>query len=298
MNKRLFTILAVVAVLLCIGFAWLLVRQEASAAPLSNPDVPPLIGYQGRLTDAANNPLSGDYDMRFCLYAVPTGGSSLWCEIHAAVNDTAIPVDYGVFSVMLGSVTPIPESVFDEAELYLGVKVEGDAEMTPRRRVVSVGYAYRAEAAVDADTVDGMHADDFASASHTHPEIEGVPSGLIALFDGGGCPAGWTRVAQLDGKFLVGGSSYNPAAGGSNTHAHSAGSYAAPSHVHAMPSVDCMGWNAPPGGPGVCCEQNAVRGASFVGSVTQNAGGGAITGTSSSADSRPEFATVLLCKKD
>jgi len=206
MNKRHPAIAAIVVIgLLTIVNSLMLVRQSAGAAPSAAPDVPQLISYQGRLTDAAGNPLTGDYDVRFCLYDVPTGGSALWCETHAAVNDTAIPVTDGVFGVTLGSITSIPEPLFDEPELYLGVKVEGDAEMAPRRRVVSVGYAYRAEMAVDADTVDGMHAGDFASASHTHPEIEGIPSGLIAVFDGGTCPAGWTRVAELDGKFLVGG---------------------------------------------------------------------------------------------
>jgi len=148
------------------------------------------------------------------------------------------------------------------------------------------------------DTVDGMHASDFASASHTHPEITGIPSGLVAVFDNVSCPSGWTRLAELDGKFLVGGSSYNPSAGGSNTHTHGAGSYTGPSHGHTMPNVDCMGWDARPGGGGACGETNAVRGASFVGKASQNAGTGPITGTSAPADSRPEFATVLLCKKD
>jgi hypothetical protein len=147
MNKRFPLILATAAILLGIVNSLMWVRQGARAAPLSNPDVPGLISYQGRLTDVAGNPLTGDYDVRFCLYAAPTGGTALWCETHATVTDTAVNVTYGVFSVMLGSVTPIPDSVFDEPELHLGVKVETDDEMAPRRQIVSVGYAYRAEAA-------------------------------------------------------------------------------------------------------------------------------------------------------
>jgi hypothetical protein len=126
---------------------------------LSAPSVPQLISYQGRLTDTAGNPLTGDYDMHICLYAEPAGGSALWCE------QATVSVSYGVFSRLLGSVNSIPDALFDGSNLYLGVKVGADDEMTPRRRVVSVGYAYRAESAVDADTVDSMHASDLASAS-------------------------------------------------------------------------------------------------------------------------------------
>jgi hypothetical protein len=86
--------------------------------------------------------------MRFCLYAAPSGGTALWCE------ETTVPVSYGVFGLLLGSVTPIPETAFDGSDRYLGVKVGSDEEMTPRRRVVSVGYAYRAEESLTAATAD------------------------------------------------------------------------------------------------------------------------------------------------
>ena len=66
MDKRFLAILVIVAVLLGVANSLILVRQGARAAPLSAPDVPQLIGYQGRLTDAAGNPLTGDDDGRFC----------------------------------------------------------------------------------------------------------------------------------------------------------------------------------------------------------------------------------------
>jgi hypothetical protein len=40
-------------------------------------------------------------------------------------------------------VISIPDSVFDGSIRYLGVKVGGDAEITPRKAMVSVPYAYR-----------------------------------------------------------------------------------------------------------------------------------------------------------
>lgn len=168
MNKRFFSILAIVAILLSVANLSLLLRGRAGAALLPSASVPQQISYQGRLTDVNGNPLNplnGDVDIRFCLYETSTGGSALWCETYATANDTGFFLTNGVFSVQLGSITPIQDSVFDTEELYLGVKVGSDDEMTPRRRITSVGYAYRA---ADADTVDGMHASDFASANHSH----------------------------------------------------------------------------------------------------------------------------------
>ncbi len=177
MNKRYFSIAATVAIILSVANMLVLIRSNVGASRLSATNVPQLISYQGRLTDPSTGEPVPDatYDIRFCLYTGPTGGSALWCE------DQTVPVTDGVFSVLLGSLMSIPETVFDGTECYLGVKVEADAEMTPRRRVVSVGYAYRAEAAVDADTVDGLHASDFASANHTH---SGVPMMKTGTYTG------------------------------------------------------------------------------------------------------------------
>ncbi len=171
MNRRFLSIAAIIAIgLLTVVNSLVLARQNASAARLAAPRIPQLISYQGRLTDpSTGDPVSdGTYDMRFCLYAGPTGGSALWCE------DQSVLVTDGVFSVLLGSVTPITDPLFDGTECYLGVKVGSDDEMTPRRRVASVGYAYRAEesstadyasSAGNADTVDDKHGSDFASTS-------------------------------------------------------------------------------------------------------------------------------------
>ena len=167
MNKRYFSIAAIVAIMLSVANMVVLIRGNAAASRLAATNVPQLMSYQGRLTDADGNPLTGTYNMQFCLYDTDVGGTPVdgWCE-----NQTVSVTD-GVFSVLLGSITPMPETVFDGTERYLGVKVESDAEMTPRRRVASVGYAYRAEessaadyasSAGNADTVDDMHASDLA----------------------------------------------------------------------------------------------------------------------------------------
>ncbi|RMD64090.1 hypothetical protein D6833_04845 [Candidatus Parcubacteria bacterium] len=129
------------------------------AATLSA-QIPQLINYQGVLQDSSTGlPVDEDKSITFAIYATATGGTALWSETQT------VSIDQGYFSVLLGSVTPIPPTVFSGGDRYLGVKVGTDAEMTPRKRIVSVGYALMA---ADADKVDGLDASAFAAASHNH----------------------------------------------------------------------------------------------------------------------------------
>jgi len=121
--------------------------------------VPQLINYQGILSDANGIALSGNYSIEFRIYNSATDGSALWTE-----TQTVTAAD-GLFDVILGSVTPIPFSVFDGKDKYLSLKIGSDSEMTPRKQLVSVGYSLRA---YDADKVDGKHASDFVQ------QVDGV----------------------------------------------------------------------------------------------------------------------------
>jgi hypothetical protein len=84
--------------------------------------------------------------MVFSIYADTGGTNLLWTE-----TQPAVVVEKGVFNVLLGSVDSIPYSVFDGSTRYLGVKVGDDPEITPRKPIVSVAYAYRAGLASDND---------------------------------------------------------------------------------------------------------------------------------------------------
>jgi hypothetical protein len=110
--------------------------------------VPSLINYQGVLKDSTGVPQNGEFAMKFCIYNDSTGGDSLWCEINMAVQ-----VKNGLFNVLLGSVTPIPDSVFYEPETWLQVQVGGSV-LSPRRRIASVGYAFTdGDWAIDGDNI-------------------------------------------------------------------------------------------------------------------------------------------------
>jgi len=102
--------------------------EGASTAAVVSGRIP----IQGRLTDAGGNPLDGIYSIQFSLYDVSSGGTALCSDTNA------VAVDNGLFySEILGDCS----GVADGQQLYLGVKVESDPEMTPRQGIYPVPYA-------------------------------------------------------------------------------------------------------------------------------------------------------------
>ncbi len=147
---------------ICTGFLALisvLTFDTAHAAP-------GMINYQAVLTDTEGLPISGVHQLHFAIYPDSSGLSfPLWIETHPDVT-----VDHGLVNVILGSVTPIAESLFELSERWLGIKVDDDPEIRPRMRFTSVPWALRAAVAdsalsstgaADTDwiiTGDDMHA--------------------------------------------------------------------------------------------------------------------------------------------
>lgn len=117
-----------------------------------NAQVPQLINYQALLTDASGNSIHGSKSIQFSIYNTATGGTANWSETQT------VNVNNGLFNAILGSVNALPYSLFDGSNKYLAIKVETDAEMTPRKQLVSVGYSFRA---YQADKLDDNDATDF-----------------------------------------------------------------------------------------------------------------------------------------
>jgi len=151
MRRKLFETIALVAFIAC------LISASAWA-------VPGVINYQGRLTNNSDCVLSGDYQIWFFLYNnAGNGGTALWDEVQN------VPVDQGIFSVLLGKVTPFPAGLFDNDSLYMEVVIQkpdtGDWETLPQRqRFTSVAYAMKADHAAAAANAD--HALTAESATH------------------------------------------------------------------------------------------------------------------------------------
>lgn len=91
-----------------------------------------IIPFQGRLTNAAGVPLNGSYSIRLALYDVASGGTALCSD-----TDT-VAVTNGLFTFNMNFCAA---DDIDGKQLYLGVKVGADAEMTPRQAVYPVPFA-------------------------------------------------------------------------------------------------------------------------------------------------------------
>src|SRR5690606_31203032 len=106
--------------------------------------VPSLVNQQGRLLEPDGTPVVGAVDFAFAIYDGPdSGATELWSETQS------VTLDEGYFSVRLGDETAIDPAIFDGSQLFLGVTVGSDDEMTPRQPLVSVPYAFMANRALN-----------------------------------------------------------------------------------------------------------------------------------------------------
>jgi hypothetical protein len=77
---------------------------------------PAMISYQGKLAHETGWPVTGTVSIVFSIYDQPTDGTSLWSE-----EQLAVAVQSGIYNVLLGSVNPIPDDVFDGSDRWLGI---------------------------------------------------------------------------------------------------------------------------------------------------------------------------------
>ena len=103
-------------------------------------EIPKNMSFQGKLTDSAGNELSGDYDFRFSIYTLSSGGASLWSEDQVNVSVVGV-----LYNVTLGVNTAL-NLPFDSAYyLEVAVKKSGTASfdnpMTPRHLLTASPYA-------------------------------------------------------------------------------------------------------------------------------------------------------------
>lgn len=199
--------------------------------------VPKKIKYQGRLTDNVTGlPLAGPHTLTLRIYNASSGGDLIWSETVPVGADSA-----GVFTTTIGSVNLIDVAFAEDCWL----EVEADGEiLSPRREMVSVPYAFRADEAghasgadsldghspgefvlkgeassitasmiiagtgssLDADMLDGNEASAFAAAVHVHDERYYTKSDLA----GSGTinepenPVDWTRLKAVPGGLADG----------------------------------------------------------------------------------------------
>ncbi len=138
-------------------FCWsLTIVCLLSGLAVAGSDVPHFINFQGRLDDTTGNTVAdGAYTLTFRFFDTPTAGQLFWQETQS------ITTTRGVFSVLLGAVDTIPAFVFNYDSCFLEIEPQGSAPVTPRARITSVGYAFRAHTSdllsgISLNEVDGV----------------------------------------------------------------------------------------------------------------------------------------------
>jgi hypothetical protein len=91
------------------------------------------VQVQGRLTDDAGNPVNSPVTIIGAIYDVSTGGTARCTD-----SDSVTPVN-GLFNFALDFCTAAD---FNGDQLFLGITVGSDAEMTPRQEIHAVPYAW------------------------------------------------------------------------------------------------------------------------------------------------------------
>lgn len=127
-------------VLVCLTAAFL-VASSVSAMKLN---------HQGILTDSGGNPVTGNVSIRFTLHDSATDPTELWAETQS------VDVVDGLFSVVLGSVTPIDPSLFSigggtGSGMFLGIQVGSDGQIVPRTELTAAPFA------MHSSTVEGFN---------------------------------------------------------------------------------------------------------------------------------------------
>jgi hypothetical protein len=172
-------------------------QAQQTVAMATNVIVPPLVNFNGVLTDVNGKPLTDIRGVTFSLYKEEQGGAPLWMETQNVRPDTN-----GGYAVMLGSTTSagIPADLFAAGEArWLGVQAAGQPEK-PRVLLVAVPYALKA---ADAETVGGLPASAFMRAK---------PRGGTA-----GSSAAATTSKSSDGNLPTGNPLINPKITGKGT---------------------------------------------------------------------------------
>ncbi|MFH2063556.1 MAG: tail fiber domain-containing protein [bacterium] len=108
----------------------------------------------------------GVIELELTVYDAAAAGNQLYTACSADGTATGVPTAVqatftnGVSSILIGSALTcaagsavnIPATLFNNTALYLGVTVEADAEMTPRKQIVAAGYAMNADRLDDLET--------------------------------------------------------------------------------------------------------------------------------------------------
>jgi hypothetical protein len=150
--------------------------------------IPETMSYQGFLTDNSGNEVTGSVNFLFKLYESSTAGTAIWQENHLGVA-----VENGIFSVILENLGSLE---FD-TQYWMGISINGGAELTPRVKLTSTAYSLNTASIPDnivtpqKINTSGASADQALVYNGTNLTWSSVSGGGLTLpynvvYDGGG----------------------------------------------------------------------------------------------------------------
>jgi hypothetical protein len=170
------------------------------SATLTSAQAPNTLGFQGRLTDTGGTPINATgQSVTFALYK---GATKVWQETQY------VDVVDGVFSALLGKITPLDTVRFNEA-IDLGIKVGADPEMSPRTPLAGVAHA-RALPGLYTYFAEDADYESYNVVGGADVNIVGPGSVGATISGGGGTQSSGSIGNVVNGKFgTIGGGQSN-----------------------------------------------------------------------------------------
>lgn len=113
--------------------------------PLGAAALPDHFVQEGLVLDGEGRPIEGEHTVRVRLYPIERGGAPVFEEVHRAVVFFE-----GYYAVAIGSENRLTAAVFDQPGVWLGVSIDGGAELEPRTALGKVPAAFVADLARNA----------------------------------------------------------------------------------------------------------------------------------------------------
>ncbi len=163
-------------------FSYLLTSLFALLVISAAAQIPETISFQGILKDNNGDVVTdGSYAMEFQLFDAISSGTSVWGpELHNSVSTTD-----GLYSVILGSITPFTTAVAFDGGYFLQIKV-GAEVLTPRIALNGSPYAFTARSIVGSDNIVPATGNVGIGTTTPTTELEVVGTVTATEFVGGG----------------------------------------------------------------------------------------------------------------
>ena len=156
-------------------------------------EVPRVINYQAKLTDADGVAINDTCTITFRIYDAETGGNLLWCDT------MTVDVVNGLFDVQLDLSINGGDTLKFDRPYWIALEVRDAPEMTPREKLAPVSFAFRS---IYADTADyassSLNKQDFRLGPEgTSSRIRGLVSSCSELPSSGNLT--WTLITNHTG---------------------------------------------------------------------------------------------------